>query len=594
LYGSTVEIYKQKAIEKRLYDTRYWHLLGHYNGEESEIENSEFFLSPDGKTSPKAELLATIDGLFSSVDDDNATQCRYPARTRWLKKELDLKTLPYVECKRYNELIQKLDPTSVTIVFPSAHINSPASMYGHTFLRINSSYNSKLLAYAINYAADADPAQTNAIVFSLKGLFGGYYGQYSLLPYTDKLKEYRDGENRDIWEYDLNFDKNETLQMVEHIWEIKDTKTTYYFFNKNCSYEVLWLLEVARPTLHLREYFHYQVIPFETIHVAKKEGIIAQSHYRASKRSLIEAYKKVLDIKEIALAKKLYKAEIAPKQLLENTILTKEKKGYILEASIELLQYYYQKHEISKELYLKRFHALTTARATLGRLASIKPTPPPNPLEGHRANRFRFGGGILDDDGAFFIGYRPAYHDLEDSSYGFLRGTQIEFFNIDAYLTKEKARVETATLISIKSIAPVDPFFTPVTWKLSIGWDRNSLEEKARFYGLLGAGSSVANSFGYGYVTTDIFAYDNDIANFGVGVSVGGVIDKYASFTNTTMEYSYRYYDNKEGQNLFHFAQNFRIAQNFSILLRYQYKQRYENDMKEKEEVYSLMLEYYY
>ena len=30
-------------------------------------------------------------------------------------------------------------------------------MFGHTFLRINSAYNSKLLSYALNYAADANP-----------------------------------------------------------------------------------------------------------------------------------------------------------------------------------------------------------------------------------------------------------------------------------------------------------------------------------------------------------------------------------------------------------------------------------------------------
>jgi hypothetical protein len=63
-----------------------------------------------------------------------------------------------------------MDPQSVTLVFSSAHINSPASMFGYTFLRIDSSYESKMLSYAVNYAAGADPDKENGMVFAVKGL----------------------------------------------------------------------------------------------------------------------------------------------------------------------------------------------------------------------------------------------------------------------------------------------------------------------------------------------------------------------------------------------------------------------------------------
>ena len=86
-------------------------------------------------------------------------------------------------------------------------------MFGHTFLRVNSSYNSKLLSYAINYAANADKKTENGFLFAIKGLFGGYYGKYNMLPYYEKLKQYRDTEQRDIWEYNLNLTKNETIQI---------------------------------------------------------------------------------------------------------------------------------------------------------------------------------------------------------------------------------------------------------------------------------------------------------------------------------------------------------------------------------------------
>ena len=57
---------------------------------------------------------------------------------------------------------------------------------------------------------------------------------------------------------------------------------------------MLWLLEVARPSLHLRENFRYQVIPLETVHVVEDQNIVIAQNYRASKRSELLAYEKVL------------------------------------------------------------------------------------------------------------------------------------------------------------------------------------------------------------------------------------------------------------------------------------------------------------
>ena len=152
--NADVHEYQKKADDLHLADERYWHLLLHFTGKESEIDDPKFFFTKNGKTDPQRELHATIDAFYNETTlDDNSSACRFPARLEWLKEKLELKDLPIVTCKKYDEIVKKLDPKSVTLVFPAAHINSPASMFGHTFLRINSSYNSKLLSYAINYSA---------------------------------------------------------------------------------------------------------------------------------------------------------------------------------------------------------------------------------------------------------------------------------------------------------------------------------------------------------------------------------------------------------------------------------------------------------
>ena len=303
---SFIKTYQSKAQELNLYKSHYWQLLLHMNDGESEIDDESFFLSNDGKFNANSELNATIKSLLDeNVFDDNATACRFPARKKWLQEQLDIKEFPQTHCHELDRLIKKVDPKSATLVFPSAHINSPASMFGHTFLRIDSSYNSKLLSHAINYAATADQDTENGVVFAVKGLFGGYSGVYSLLPYYDKLKEYRDTEQRDIWEYELNLSQDEVKRMLLHTWELGNSFSWYYFFDENCSYNMLWLIEVARPTVHLREKFIYHVMPIETVFALEEEGLISQKHFRPSKRQTLLAYEKTLSkviLKQVLIA----------------------------------------------------------------------------------------------------------------------------------------------------------------------------------------------------------------------------------------------------------------------------------------------------
>lgn len=564
------------------------------SGTESEIDDERFFFAPDGKTDAKAELYATIDAFFNETHfDDNASACRFPARKAWLQEQLDIKDFPKVHCEAYEKILERLNPKSATLVFPSAHINSPASMFGHTFIRIDSHYKSKLLSYAINYAADADPSKANGIVFAIKGLFGGYYGQYSLLPYYEKLKEYRDTEQRDIWEYDLNLDAAEVLRMTQHIWELNNTHSHYYFFTENCSYNMLWLLEVARPSVHLREYFTYAVIPLETVHVAKEEKLIEDIKYRASKRTILLRYEEILDKEYLHFPRALVTREKKLPQIIDNTNINIQQKRYILEASLEYLEYSYSKNAMTKEEYLKLFHALSTARASLGIGTNIEIQTPPEASQSHRALRLSTAFGTRSGESVGFLGLRPAYHDLKDTPYGFLRGTQIEFANLELSYSKDALKVEEATIISIASIAQRSEFFDSFSWRMKSGWDRNFVDDKTNFLATLGAGYSWGNKDAYFYCMLDPLIYVADITTAGIGTSAGLVVDGF-SFMNTNVEYTNRWYDSQKRQALWSISQNFRSSQNTQIKLMYDYKERHELREKSDEKTIRAAFHYYF
>src|SRR3989344_9103985 len=182
----------EQAREKNLAQRAEWLNLLHYKsyvywpGVRSLADDPAFFNAPDGKTDATAELEATLAVFFSTAEETDKAQnpqCRFIARYHWLKKELhfDPARLPERPCRRFYQWRASLDPHEITLVFPAAYLNNPASMYGHTLLRIDGKgqdEQTRLLAYAISYAAGTN--ETSGLGFAVRGLFGGYPGVFAI------------------------------------------------------------------------------------------------------------------------------------------------------------------------------------------------------------------------------------------------------------------------------------------------------------------------------------------------------------------------------------------------------------------------------
>ena len=100
-------------------------------------------------------------------------------------------------CRELDQALEKVEPRRAVLIFPGNHNNSPASMFGHTLIAVEGRHESRLLSFAVNYAAHTD--ETNGFAYAIKGVFGLYPGYYSLLPYYVKVREYNDLERRDVW-----------------------------------------------------------------------------------------------------------------------------------------------------------------------------------------------------------------------------------------------------------------------------------------------------------------------------------------------------------------------------------------------------------
>jgi hypothetical protein len=496
----------ERVAEEETHTERPWQVLLHYKaslfGGESLVDDPLFFLSADGKTDPRSELEATLRGFFrTDLTGDEHPQCRFPARYEWLRERLalDRAALPQPECAALEETLKSVDPRSATMVFATFHPNSPASMFGHTFIRIESGRTSKLVAYAANYAAQA--TDTNGLLFAFKGIFGFYYGYVTVLPYYEKIKEYNDMDQRDLWEYELDLTEGEVRTLVLHIWELKEKSSYYYFFTENCSYTILFLLEAARPTLNLTDGYGPRVLPVDTVRAIRDAGLVTQVSYRPSRATRIRQIASLLDRGHRREALRISRAVQDPAAVAAGEMDTQEKIK-VLDLAVEHLQLMYSENDISKEDYTKRFLATLRERGKLGKAeAEAYDMPrPPDPVEGHLSSRLRAATGINLGDAFVEIGYRPAYHELTDPSDGFLEGSEIEFLDVSAryYVPQKSLRLESADVISITSITPWNEFFRPVSWKVYTGATRELFEDERehltyRLYG--GPGIAVRNRF---------------------------------------------------------------------------------------------------
>ncbi|HEV2698150.1 MAG TPA: hypothetical protein VGU90_09175, partial [Terriglobales bacterium] len=85
-----------KGLQAKLASEREWHLLLHYRkdlfgGYTSEQDDTGFFMSPNGKTDPQAELDATLTQFFSHElvgRSKQPAQCAFIARYEWLRNQL--------------------------------------------------------------------------------------------------------------------------------------------------------------------------------------------------------------------------------------------------------------------------------------------------------------------------------------------------------------------------------------------------------------------------------------------------------------------------------------------------------------------------
>lgn len=551
-----VEEIIKRAEALKLWEESYWCTLVHYKSSffgryKSLIDDPDFFCAENGKNNPRAELIATLRAFFeekieileeikeemnseSQKESDGSEKNikikkhaieRFPGRYRWLCEKLGLESgdFPYDGDAAYQELFTKLNPGDIYLVFPAGYLKRPASVFGHTFLLIETKGRPRLTANSINYGAVT--SMSGGPLYAILGLVGGFRGYYGFEAYYEKIKQYSDMDMRDMWEYRLNLTDDEKDRMLRHVFELSGIYSRYFFTGENCSYNLLFLLEAARSSAKLTERIGGIVEPVETVKLVYESNLADKIEYRPSVYSKIENEKTFLTKKEQKFAKKLCLGKTTAEDFPFKDV-SPEKQAALWDICADYLNVLLHSNKISSDEYRPRYLSVLSARRKLGKVNPPDFPVPASPENAHGSKKIAFAGGYDKKGGFIGTNFRLTAHEQLERSAGYSENSELAFAIVDLRYNffKNEFSLQKADLLSIISLPASDLFFFNGASQLLTGLEKNLDKDgaenlawrlkalygfsfrpvsKVQFYALAGADCYFSPAYSYG---TELFA----------------------------------------------------------------------------------------
>lgn len=592
----SIQKYWSIAEQQNLDQDITWQRLMYANkNQKSEVTYSGYFLSENGKNNLKEELKADISALFMPAQDNQSIRCKFPARSQWLMQKVGIQEseLPQVKCTEFENWIGKIKPHKATLIYATDFMGNPSSMFGHTLLRLDPKDQQQLnlVSYAVNYAATV--AGNDNWSYAWKGLTGQYPGEYSLMPYYRKVKEYGDFESRDLWEYELNLSPEETRFLVSHIWEMQHVSFPYYFVSDNCAYRLLGLVDLVKPESNLQEKFTYASIPMETIKSMQQQGLTKAPVYRPALETqlLSQAHQH-----GASLAKVAHQIAMLPIQQSSQILksFTEQDQAKILEMAYDDLYLQFIGRKVEESIAQPQLRQLLALRSQidLDKQRQEPKRPTKEPTQGHNARNLSVKAGEVQGDKFIELGHRQAYHDLIDPQGGYRAGTQLLFLNGNAQWRDDHLKLERLDLLEVNSYNPIQPFKTPLSWGFNLGWRQEAIHDGSfsedKQHGVASFNAQVGYSLAdygrkhicYGQVQTYVQTGSNLDKGWRVGMGPTlGCINQWFERFNSVVQIELPYWEDQNQWNLRVNTQwQYVINRNNAVRLNWDYEQQNHQD----------------
>ncbi|WP_157680662.1 DUF4105 domain-containing protein [Bacteriovorax sp. Seq25_V] len=445
----------------------------------SQIKNQEFFTFSKDMSK---EFFSFQEAINKQDQNSRALACAFPARYLTLKE--NIKSTPVYDLKKcvgLQSFLENIPGEHLSILLTSEYFNAPSSAFGHIMLSIHQNSEIQLTDKAIHFSALTNKSD-GFLMYSARGLTGGYPGYYIVEPIFKKFHEYSNKEQRYLFSTELSLTSKQLLLFKYHLYELDKAQFDYYFLNQNCAYRIDALLSTILESNATENYLY--TLPSSVF-----------NKYSNGKANS----KKILPYSTIA---KFYIDQLSStkKNELEMIINGSKKISIDTDPSIGTAYFYYAQYKFKREGIYDNSYKDNM------RIIHIKTTEIHDQISSprERDNTFLVSlGARYNSDYTGLLKIRPVLIDRFSFQNRSLSETQLKVLETQFSYNK-KLRLDELNLITLTLFQPYHRFFKDTSWQFSSSLQRMSNEQNL----------NNLTYFGIGH-TYEFLTYFNYFVNIG-------------------------------------------------------------------------------
>jgi hypothetical protein len=341
------------------------------------------------------------------------------------------------------------------LFFAGPYPSSPSSSFGHIFILLEppkASKKSILLWDVVNFGAQVE--NMGSFEQFYKGIAGTLTGNFQLLTFGEKLRDYTFLESRPLWLFPVSLTISEADSFLGHLYQTQNKFYQYRFHDKNCAYMIEYLLNKS---IKQENNPSFVVTPRDVIQNLSSR--IQQPNYVAS---------------------------------LEETLNSNTNDNQSAAFQLKLLEWKYQRRKqgitATEKMHLDSLRRRITAENIRYEQSIFKAYE--KAFFMHPSSEIRVGSNFRHYSNTWNLTFRGGLHEFQDNHDIFPKYDFVRVFKADIEISK-KAKMNYFWLYDQLSTPPSTSIMSYFSWRLAFGAERRyEIKEQPIYTGLF---------LGYGY-----------------------------------------------------------------------------------------------
>lgn len=451
------------AVRDKLYEQPTWLALTHTDGAQTRLRDSKLILTGEAFT-PASELMRTIEVLYNS-QNPTAEQCALPARNEWISKQLGIEPASLNHCLDLTQYLARAPVDEVAVVYASENISQPSSTMGHILIKIEGEdQDGNHREHAVSFFTEIRGFNVPRIAY--ESLIAGKKGYFSLTPYDKKAQAYLAGEQRNIWEYQLDLTAEQKRLIQFHIWELKTANPTYFFDSYNCATLTNFVLATAAPAL-LVHGTHF-LSPLDVVKGVYQRGLVRQVVVTPSSKWKVRMISGSLS-REVNRA---VKHSVESGSVGELPVMRSDEQQFLVDSLARAYSDFLYEQGLRKPAAWSEYSLqLDEREASVKETYVVDLSRYKNPLATPRDGQWYGGAYRFDHENYLKVGLLPVSHTLADDNRQFFSETELRLADISILVATESGdiKLNEFQLISASSFLPRNEFTGGLSGRFRVG-----------------------------------------------------------------------------------------------------------------------------